>query len=188
MNTEIKRKVLHLILTSYPLWYISSSNFLELHITTTLALLVTWCLSEILRTHYKFRLSPTYILLKHMTRKRVDALSIGFKTPNWLIGYLIPSVIFSPTDVINGVCVLCFGDAAASLFGKKGERKSFQGSLIGFLVSLSFCFMFTSDLRRALGASFWGMLVEHLSQGINDNYTVPTGGSFGSYLFSLMKR
>jgi dolichol kinase len=122
-----------------------------------------------------------------MTRKNADVLSMSFKIPNWLIAYFLLGIIASSTHFINGVCVLCFGDSAASLLGKRGSRKSFQGSLAGFLVAFIFCFIFTRDALLALGASLFGMTVEYLARGINDNYVVPLGGGVGSYLLSLIR-
>jgi dolichol kinase len=187
MRVEIKRKFLHILLTSYPLFYAKSDNFTRLHIEITIGFIIVWCMSEWLRVNYKLVHAPTYILLKHMTRKKDDVLTSGFKTPNWLIGYLIPSMLFSQIHIINGVCVLCFGDTAASLFGKIGQRKSLQGSISGFIVSSIFCYIFTNSILLALGASFVGMLIEYMTLNIKDNYVVPLGGSIGSYMISLIK-
>lgn len=183
IKKELIRKMLHLALTTYPLFLYKAEKFFLIQISVTILLLVLWYISEVLRFYYKIA-TPTYFLIKHMLRSNRDIYSLKILAPNWLIGYLVSVLIFPSVHFINGVCVLSFGDAAAAIFGVKGKRKSIRGSLAGIVISFLMCIFFTQNAWTAIGASIFGMGIEYCSGKNIDNYFIPFFGSLGSFIFS----
>jgi len=105
---------------------------------------------------------PFYLLVK---RKEVPLISdalryfgreeeYGKGAIYFLAGCFLSIALFENTYSIPGILVLSFGDAFSSLVGlrhgKRGERKTMEGSLVFFLISLSVLLSFFSPWKAFL--------------------------------------
>jgi dolichol kinase len=181
MNSELKRKTLHLALTGFPLAFYRIADFRLSYVLMVCGMGILWYCSEYIRIRLRSDKILTAILIRHMTRKSSDVTSIPLKHPNWLYAYMAIGILFSTPHIVNGVCVLTFGDAAASLLGKPGVKRSLRGTLAGFGVAVLACYLFSGVLVTALGASLLGMAAEAVPTRVKDNYTVPIFAALGSW-------
>lgn len=133
LKKEERRKGLHVLVG------VCIVLFLMLDRMITLLLLFTLIVLSI----------PLYILVR---RKEVFLLSdalryfgrekeYGKGAIYFLTGCFLSIALFENTYSIPGILVLSFGDAFSSLvglrYGRRGRRKTLEGSLVFFLVSLS---------------------------------------------------
>ncbi len=177
---EVKRKVFHIFLTAYPLYFIFLEGWREISLYFSIILLCVWILSEFLRLKFGIENTPTGLLIKAVSRNyRINKSNSWqeFKQPVWIIGNLIILILFNGPVLISGILVLSIGDSAAGLVGMFFKDKIFSGkSLHGFLAGVVASFfaviIFTGDFKIALGSSVFGMAAEMLSYKINDNYII----------------
>lgn len=90
-------------------------------------------------------------------------------------------LVLFPSEIANlSVAVLAVGDSVSSIvgihFGRNkiffNSKKSWEGTIGGFLASFVVCSLFSS-YALALAASFIGMLIEALPWDMNDNISIP---------------
>jgi len=191
---EVKRKIFHIFLTAYPLYFIFLENWREISVYFSIILLCIWFLSEFLRLKFGIENTPTGLLTKAISRNyRINKSNSWreFKQPAWIIGNLIILILFNGPVLISGILVLSIGDSAAGLVGMFFKDKIFSGKTVqGFLAGVVASFLvvgfFTGDFRIALGSSVFGMAAEALSYKINDNYIIGLFSCIGAIFVSAI--
>lgn len=95
------------------------------------------------------------------------------------LGVLLLLVLFTRADVVLGaLVVLTYGDAAATVIGRRFGKHKFhkkldrtvEGTLAGVAVSAAFLAIFFAP-QVALAVAVAGMLAEHIP--MNDSYSIP---------------
>jgi dolichol kinase len=105
----------------------------------------------------------------------------------------IPLLIFPKSINYATITILTLGDGVASRAGKLvggiqlpfNLRKTFEGTLTGFLFALTDAMTFVSPFLAVIGAVA-GMAVEGLPLRIDDNLTVALGSGFAMVLARLI--
>ncbi|MFP3985453.1 MAG: HAD-IB family phosphatase [Candidatus Bathyarchaeia archaeon] len=102
-------------------------------------------------------------------------------TPIFLALGVMFALLFFPTPInYASIAIVCFGDSAASIFGKLfgktpipfNKGKNLEGSLSGLLFAFLGASFFLHPLQAFIGAII-GMLIECSPLPINDNLSIP---------------
>ena len=195
---EIKRKLFHIAGLGIPIGY----YFVDKKSTALIIMLIVTAVYfsiEILR-----RISPKFEklfllnfsdIMRPEERKTITA--IGY----YLISSILTIALFSKTVAITSLFFLILGDSNAALVGKRwGRIKIYSKTLEGSLACFATCFLIalissridflitliSSDLAPlialhplvALAGAFTATIVEFVSVGGYDNFTIPLLSGF----------
>lgn len=118
--------------------------------------------------------------LRMLEREEVREKLPGKGTILASVGIFLTTVFFDQTTVKASILILAIGDSVSNIAGKwfgktnlpHNTTKTLEGSLTGFLLS-SFAVMIYFSPKIAVAASFVGMIVESISQPLDDNLFIP---------------
>jgi dolichol kinase/phosphoserine phosphatase len=168
---EVKRQLVHMSgFFAVFLWTVSPL----LCYNILISLIVAYIFSESLRMDGLF-IFPVERIVQSFGRK--EELHLFALNPLYLaIGILLPLLLFVPPISYVAVTVLVFGDSISTIVGIKlghhhipyNKKKSFEGSISGFIVASIVSSFFVSPIF-AIIAALSGMIIESLPLPFNDN-------------------
>jgi len=184
---EIKRKFFHLAGLGIPVGYYfvddKSTSLIIMVIVTSVYFGI-----EILR-----RIDPKFekrFLLNFSPIMRPEERKTITATGYYLISSILTIFAFEKTVAIISLLFLILGDSIAALVGKRwGHIKIFSKTLEGSLACFSVCFLIALINSRldpliaidpliALAGAFTATIVEFISVGSYDNFTIPLASGF----------
>ncbi len=174
---EIKRKIVHVIFTFYPLLLIYFNVAKGMSILLSLIYLTLWLLSEFLRTSLNLN-TPTAFLVKAVSRDlaggRLKSTWKRIRVPYWILGLTIVMIFANRTSLLAATVTLTFGDALSGLLKSISNKNSkVLGLLSGIAISFLILYPITGNFLLALLAPAIGMLAELTSDYIDDNFSIP---------------
>lgn len=121
------------------------------------------------------------------TFERKHAPLPGYGSAWYVVGLLLSCLLIHDINYLaSAVAVFAFGDAASTIFGRRGslllpynKKKTLEGTLGFVLFSLS-CFFFVG--WYAIPLALFAAFVESLPLGIDDNLGIPLACSIFFYL------
>jgi dolichol kinase len=188
-RSELFRKLIHM--SGFTVPFIARSIGVAYTSLIILAVTALYAVSELLRLKgYSFPIITTITL---SAAREQEIKSYMWKPVYFALGILIPLLIFPKPINYATITILTLGDGVASLAGKLvggiqlpfNLRKTFEGTLTGFLFALTGAMTFVSPFLAVIGAVA-GMAVEGLPLRIDDNLTVALGSGFAMVLASLI--
>lgn len=177
---EINRKLFHLTGLAIPIGYYLISDKKTTIIVMIIVNAVYFSI-EILR-----RVDPRFeklFLLNFADIMRPEEQKTITATGYFLISSLITIALFGKTVAILSLLFLILGDSIAAVVGKSlGRIKIYSKTLEGSLACLTVCFLIAMIAKLnpyiALIGAFTATVVEFISVGGYDNFTIPLASGF----------
>ncbi len=196
MDLETRRQLIHMsgiIIPFYLIWSFQSYgyNFSLLSFVTVLILLYAITIA------YKreFGLFIISRIIDCTERSNVINISPVKGARMFFIGSIISLILFNSNIeiVAASIAILALGDSFSTLFGIRfgnhklpyNQKKSFEGSFIGFIAASCGAFFFV-PYPIAIGGAFGGMLIESLPLNIDDNLIISLSASYSMILLYLV--
>ena len=182
---ELKRKLAHIALAAYPLLFLYMGFSRIFDIEFSLAYLLLWLFSEILRV--KFRLNtPTAFFIKNVSRHAFKGDlrdSWGkIRFPFWIAGLMVP-MLFGNMPMLAASITLSFGDSISGIIKQALNRFDF---ITGYLPSVTIValilYLLTGYPQFAVLSPAVGMLAELFGKYADDNLLIPIFATFGSMI------
>lgn len=189
LRFEAKRKLVHILLTFWPLLFVFLGFSREIDLALYLVYLAFMFSSEFLRIRYGLN-TPTAMLIRSVSRstvnKRIKEEWKRVRIPYWIFGSIFAMGLFGPQIIIASTVCLSFGDSSSGVVKTiLNKRKSLAASSIGILVSLILIYTLTGNIAMAAFSSVAGMIGD-TSNIVNDNLSIPILAAVGGYLGSLV--
>lgn len=187
---ELKRKMLHVLLTFYPFIFIYGNWSKQAALLFSVIYFSAWMASEYLRVKKNVE-TPTAVLLRFASRQLLTGnLKKSWnriRFPYWIVGLSIVLALFNYTILWVATVILIFGDSACSLVTTfLNKRSRLLGFLSGFIVSAIIIQVLTQNYLLAIIPSLSGMASMLFNDKINDNLTLPLFAALGAVLVFLV--
>jgi len=187
MFNEIKRKLFHLVGLAIPIGYYIINDKSKALIIMVMVTAIYFTFEILRRINPKFE--KLFILnfadiMRPEERKTITAT--GF----YLLSSILTIALFSKTVAIISLLFLILGDSNAALVGKGWGRikilsKTLEGSLACFITCFLIAFvssrlnpLITLEPHIAIAGAFVATIVEFVSVGSYDNFTIPLASGF----------
>lgn len=179
--SEINRKLFHLTGLAIPFGYYlvgDKSTALIIMIIVNVIYFGIEILRKIDPRFEKLFLLNFSHIMRPEERKTITA------TGYYLISSILTIALFSKTVAILSLLFLILGDSIAAIVGKSlGHIKILSKTLEGSLACLTVCFLIGALIGRlspfvALAGAFTATIVEFISVGSYDNFTIPLASGF----------
>jgi dolichol kinase len=175
MKKELPRQTLHVVLGLVFLGLLYILPFNQAAAGIALIAGLGFLLSFLIKVRWVKNKQLEYII---GVVQRGEKVNITGEPALWFaIGCLVAlALVPEPSIALGAVAVLTFGDAAATIVGKKfgrtqlKEKRTLEGSIAGIIVGTLVLLPFF-PLEAAIPAAFLGMLAEYLP--IDDNVGIP---------------
>ncbi|MCL5112307.1 MAG: hypothetical protein M1500_01145 [Candidatus Marsarchaeota archaeon] len=187
---ESKRKLVHVILTSYPLFFIYFDLQVQLALALSTSFFIVWVGSEILRVRYNLN-TPTAFLIRRVSRTKMNGTLRKewkrIRIPFWIISLTIAIAFSNYLLLLAASVTLTFGDTASAIARRALNRTDpIVGFLFGVFISAVIIYMATSNLLIALIPPIAGMAGEFISKKVDDNLTIPLFASLGFMALQIL--
>ncbi len=174
MQRETQRQFVHILLGIFliALLFFLGKNKMLYFLSGTL--FFGFLLINLVVRGYKVPIASWFV----ETFERKDAPLPGYGSAWYVVGLLLSCILITDINFLAAtIVILAFGDAASTIFGRKGThflpyntKKTFEGSSALFLLSLiGYLFIGWKIFPLALAAA----VVESLPIKIDDNLTIP---------------
>lgn len=178
--SEIKRKLFHLIGLAIPIGYYlvgDKSTSLIILITVTAVYFGIEVLRRIDSRFEKLFLLNFSDIMRPEEQKTITA------TGYYLISSVLTIALFGRTVAILSLLFLILGDSIAAIIGKslgriKISSKTLEGSLACFIMCSFIAMLGRLSSGIALAGAFTATVVEFISVGSYDNFTIPLASGF----------
>ncbi len=180
---EIRRKLVHMILTSYPLFFIYFRLQVQLSLAISAIFFIIWIVSEILRVKYNMG-TPTSFLIRRISRTRINGTLRKewkrIRIPFWIVGLTIAIAFSNSLLLLAASVTLTFGDTASALARRAlNTHNAVLGFVFGVLASAVILYAVTGNPVIALIPPMAGMSGEFISSKVDDNLTIPVFAGIG---------
>lgn len=187
---ELRRKAFHftilLVIVLYLVLYFLFTKQIALLVLVVLFLIMLF--SEFLRLDLGFKIPLFHNLLRKKEKKKLHG-SVFF-----LIAAIIALMIFDFPVAFTALLMATFGDTTAALVGKKWgkkkvyKKKTYLGSFAALVVNFVIGFFLLTNALVALLMALGAVIVEVLSDKIDDNLSVPLlAGAVGQIALMLLR-